>query len=338
MIQVRVIVPSRFEKAPQERYDLTVVADSTRSEVSASFVIRIDLERFYRVEWVYQARPITDPDAPEAQQGIIRPRMEINPAVDDRVFTILEVENFGNTNVNVSFSTWAGEPSLAVTLSRDRVFLPPGGTSWISVGVDVEPGMTPGYYPFDVTLTVDEDPEYLVRTVPLGVRVYTIDVAVRSPLNLTGVGLHRGAEGGFEIDEMGTVRLVCSIENLGIMLPSNFTVRFDHVLPDGTREMLDESVLEFALGADTLERTYTWTLTGVGEHVLEVRVLLDSQADTANDVANVTIDVLEVAPPGGETDGQDLAVMAVVAFALVAASVIIGRIVGSRTRASPPED
>jgi hypothetical protein len=152
------------------------------------------------------------------------------------------------------------------------------------------------------------------------------------------VGLGRNAEGAFEIQESNTIDLVCTIKSLGSQLPTDFTVRFDHVHPNGTREMLDEVVLEFAAGTDSLDRRYMWTALGPGEHVLEVRVLLDGQADLANDVANVTISVRAPAETVGGVEGQDLAIIAVAAFGVVAALALVRGMVAARRGAQPPED
>jgi hypothetical protein len=315
-IQIRVIVPSMFDEVPSERYTLNAKVESGRSEAQALYDLVVIVERFYRVEWVFADKPITDPENTIAQEAVIQPPLRLNPHAETHTFTTLSMQNLGNSMANVTISCEAYEPDLAITFSQDRIGLPHGGETWITVGVDVTTDMPPGEYPFKVIMTVDDDPDLAPRVVPIQVELYTLDVGVRTPIIITGTSLSRDPDGRFVTLLGGGIDLRYTLENLGSTETISAIVSLFHIGPDLSKELIDEIHIRIPINKAIILRSH-WTASEPGEHIFEVEVDVDDQSNNANDLSSITIHVAPIPEISQGRGSTYMFIGAIVAIAVV---------------------
>jgi uncharacterized membrane protein len=188
-IKIIVIVPSAFEEPPLLGYTLTVTAKSSRSDAEDALDLTIDIEQFWRIEWMYIGEDITNPDRPVAQTGSIRPRTVIDLMDDTSATVVLTVKNYGNALDEVTLEVKNDFDHMDITIFPDSFTLVGGGTKNIHVEITVPRDGRTGVFYFHLN-AISSDPSFITRVVPLDVEVkpvYSvddfIDLSYADPLN-----------------------------------------------------------------------------------------------------------------------------------------------------------
>ena len=299
IIQIRIIVPSRFEEAPIGSYNLTVKADSSRSTALADFDIQIDITQFYRIEWMYQDLPITDPDAPIAQQGIIKPRRSFNPHEKESIDITLEIKNFGNGDDNITMDGYAPDPRILVTVTPLHTQLLRDQVKFIKVTIRVPDSLPPGVYNLFVNGS-SQDPAFIQRVVPLDFEVFNYDALV--PPIPTYIDPTRGdvVRAELTVSPNNNLTFKLKIENNGTKPMATVLLKaFDNYMKDGEPvrwnfyNMTTPPIAvgdRFIIGDRGNEALYWWSNVS-GTHVLEFKVFYDHQANLGNDIGKINITV-----------------------------------------------
>ncbi len=302
-IQIRIIVPSRFEEAPIGSYNLTVRADSARSDVQTFFDIQVDITQFYKIEWMYQDQKITDDDAEVAQKGIIKPRRSFNPYAKNTIDITLEIKNFGNGDDNISLSGYSTDPRVDVSVSPVMTLLLRDQTKFVKVSIEVPEDIPPGVYSLNVNAS-SQDPEFIQRVVPLDFEVFNFDASV--PPIPTFVDPETGdvVRSELSVNQRSNLSFKLRIENAGTKAIPQVTVRvFDNYVKDGELirwNFFNYTTPPIAVGDRFIvgERPYTannpplyWYANLSGVHTLEFKVSFEDQSVTQNDIATINITV-----------------------------------------------
>ena len=138
-----------------------------------------------------------------------------------------------------------------------------------------------------------------------------------------------------ELDEMGNlstrrgdpITIRYSVVDLGSEEANDVTVRLYHTAPNGTRMVLDESLID-DLSEGSAGLSYRWDAQPIGLHRFEVVLTHPDQSDTSNDVWTVEIEVVRpppvedgVAIGGAEVGGILVLLVGVIVLALAVRGV-----------------
>ena len=335
IIQIRIIVPSRFEEAPIGSYNLTVKADSSRSTAQDIFEIQLDITQFYRIEWIYQDLPITDPDAPIAQQGIIKPRRSFNPHEKESIDITLEIKNYGNGDDNITMDGYSPDPRIIVTVTPLHTQLLRDQVKFVKVTVRVPDVLPPGVYNLFVNSS-SQDPSFVQRVVPLDFEVFNYDALV--PPIPTFIDPARGdvVRAELTVSPGQNLTFKLKIENNGTKPMSTVLLKvFDNYVKDGEPvrwNFYNITTVPIAVGdrfiiGDRGNEPLFWWSNVSGTHVLEFKAFYDHQANVGNDVAKINITV-EKKAGGRSVFGEDpilfgLIIAVVIAVLIVASYVFV---------------
>jgi len=236
-IKTIVIVPSQFEEAPLLAYTLTVPAESTRSDAEDSLDLTIEIEPFWRIDWMYWGEPITNPDRPVAQPGSIRPRPEIDLLDETSATIILSVKNYGNADDKVRLEVVEVEndvEQLEVTVTPIEFDLKASKAQDVTVTMTVPKDGRTGVFNFFLNAH-SSDTSLIVRVVPMDLEVIPVydreDFIALDYIDPPGddytFTYTANREAGRVIDSRGRLNRspAFDITHLGAMLdPSNGTV------------------------------------------------------------------------------------------------------------------
>jgi uncharacterized membrane protein len=305
-IIVRVIVPTRFEEAPMGNNIVTVRANSARSETTTAQIdLIIVINQFFRVEWTYGGLPITDPSAPRAQVGIIKPNPYLNPYGNNTwqvgwYGNLPALRNYGNSEVNVSVHVSTDEPRLEIECVPSIVRIPWSWSVPVRISISAPLGTPPGVYKVELMMACDDLPEFEPRILPLKARVFFLDLAV-GPIDVTSKNV-TVAEGHVNVTELRYVHIEYSIENLGTGAVADAKVLVTHITPRGERNDIGSENASIAPGGSD-EYSYRWYAHEPGDHRFEIKVELDNQSNTDNDVGVLEVTVVELPKAPGDDDG-----------------------------------
>ncbi len=304
-VDIRVIVPIRFEEAPIGSYNITVEADSARSETAVDyFILRLDITQFYRIEWMYQDLPITDEDAPEAQPGIIKPRRSFNPYEKHYIDITLEIKNFGNGEDNIEVSGYGEDPRVQVTVQPVNTLLLRDQTKLIKVHIEVPQDLEPGIYHLYVNGS-SEDKTTAIRVVPLDFEIFNYDVKVPETPIYMDPKTGDVVRSELRVETKANLSFKLRVENSGTKPIQTAIVKvYDNYLDDEGElvrwNFFNASTPPIAVGDKYIvgEKPYSranpplyWWANVSGDHTLEFRVFYDYQSTTANDVSNINVTV-----------------------------------------------
>jgi uncharacterized membrane protein len=315
-VMIRVYVPADSEEAPIGYYALVFVVDSIRGKASAISLLILEVEQFFRVEWMYAGEPLTSPAVPYAQPGLIRPLRSFNPMERDTIDITLEVKNYGNGNDNVTLIATSPEWQVSPTVTPSLTLLMRDQTKFIKVSITVDTDLDPGVY--DVLVYVSsQDPEFETRIMPIDFEVVGVDVSLSptptyvdpemGPVVLPHIVVGPGTDMTFRL----------TVTNPGTHTLTSVQLRgFDGYEKDGTQmnwNFLNLTMAPLAAG-DTIvlgagpfteaNPRLEWRARTSGVHVLEFWAYYDHQWNTTNDVSTVTVTV--DAPPVVEVTTTDL--------------------------------
>ncbi len=297
IVNVRVVVPQRFEEAPMGQHIIKVMASSRRFEVAtAQTDLIVVINQFFLVEWTYRGSQITHPEAPRAQAGIIKPDQGLNPygySTWQAGFygELPTIRNYGNSEVNVSAQMSTDEPRFEIEFEPTEAHLPWKGSTPVNVSITAPVGIPPGEYLVELILICDDDPKFEPRVLPIKVTVYTLDLAI-GQINVTGDGVSV-VEGHVNVTELSYVNIKYWIENQGTGPVERATVRISHISPRGERNELDTNNVSIAPGK-SVRHSYRWYAHERGDHLFEIRIELDNQSRTDNDVGVLEVTVVEL--------------------------------------------
>jgi uncharacterized membrane protein len=311
-VDIRIIVPTRFEEAPRGTYIFTVEAQSTRSEQTRALLdISLVINRFIRFEWIFKELPITDPEAPVAQRGILKPVPYLNPYGENIWYSPpLAIQNFGNSEVNVSLEVTTDEPRFVIWTAPFNPRLAWASSIPFYIHIEAPPGVPTGIYWVNLTLSSEDDPDYAPRLLPTRVEVYNVDVAV---VEMTAQGKMVTIENGLvNVTEFTTVHLEYIVQNIGDVDAVKVNVSLYHISPDGSIEMLKSEFTTIAPGERQHLRR-SWLAHDPGEHRFKVEAQLGDQARLDNDLATLNVTVNEVPEePEGDVSWQWIGLLAVI--------------------------
>jgi uncharacterized membrane protein len=311
VIQIRVIVPSRFDEAPIGSYNLTVKADSSRSEAQALFDIKVDITQFYRIEWMYGDEAITDPLQPVAQQGIIKPRRSFNPFEKNTIDITLEVKNFGNGDDNITMDGYSPDSRITVKVAPTHTLLLRDQTKFVKVTVDVPEDLPPGIYNLYVNGS-SQDEQFVTRIVPLDFEVFNYDAKVDPIPTFIDPGSGDVVRAELSVQQGSNLSFKLKIQNTGTKPMPSVTVKvFDNyeVKGEATRwNFFNFTTPPIAVGDRYIvgERPFTvenpplfWYSNISGAHELEFKLFYDHQSDVTNDLSTINITVKTKVESGG---------------------------------------
>jgi uncharacterized membrane protein len=291
-VSIRVIVPSRFEEAPRGMYELTVVADSTRSDAEGRLTIQLEIAPFHRIIWMNLDQ--------------LKPRHSLNPYERDGFDITLEIRNFGNTEDNVRFSGEGVDPRVNVTVTPDSTMLLSDQTKLIKVHIEVPRELPPGEYRAFVNAT-SLDAAIPTEVAPLDFEVFNLDASI--PMAPTLHDPEIGCVISSTITKGSQVVLWLSVRNAGTKPLGSVQVRaFDTLIHNGRNvrwnffsrnitEIKVSCTYSFGITAlDAPEPSILWSANVEGHHTIEFHVYHDHQSNTTNDVAYIDLEVVTPKP------------------------------------------
>ncbi len=310
-VSIRIIVPSTFEEAPIGSYNITVLAESARSDALSRFDLRIDIIQFYRIEWMYLDLPITDDDSPIAQPNIIKPRRSVNPYEKNYIDIPLEVKNFGNGDDNIDIWGWAVNPQVGVTVSPTTTLLKRDELKLVKVRIEVPQTLPPGIYSLFVNAS-SQDKVRPVKIVPLDFEVFNLDARVPPiPTYVSADGTDT-VQSEIKVNEGANMSFKLRVENSGTRFINGVLVKIYDVYFDAkTKQTVRWNFFNFttspiAVGDKYVvgERPYTatnppvfWFANVSGPHTIEFQITYDFQSLNTNDVSSVNVTVAEKPEP-----------------------------------------
>jgi uncharacterized membrane protein len=334
-VSIRVIVPSRFEEAPIGSYKITLKADSSRSDAEAVFDLQLDITQFFRVEWMYQDQPITDPLAPIAQPGIIKPRRSFNPFERNYVDITLEIKNFGNGDDNIEVWGKGVNPQVLVNASPVQTLLLRDQTKLIKVHIEVPRDLPPGVYSLFVNAT-SQDKITPTRVVPLDFEIYNYDAKVPSIPTYIDPVTGDSVRAEISVQEGTNLTFKLRVDNAGTKPMQAVLVRvYDTYMENGqivTWNFFNLTTPPIAVGDKYVvgERPFTvtnpplyWWANVTGPHTMQFKLFYDFQAVSTNDVASVNITVKEITK-SIDIFHQTSFIMAIVLAVVVAVAIVGG--------------
>ena len=334
-VSIRVIVPSRFEEAPIGSYNLTIRADSSRSDAEAIYDLQLDITQFFRVEWMYQDQPITDPLAPIAQPGIIKPRRNFNPYERNYVDITLEIKNFGNGDDNIQVWGKGVNPQVLVNASPVQTMLLRDQTKLIKVHIEVPRELPPGVYSLFVNAT-SQDKVTPTRVVPLDFEIFNYDAKVPSIPTYIDPKTGDSVRAEISVDEGTNLTFKLRVDNSGTKpMPAVLVRVYDVYLLSGqvvTWNFFNITTPPIAVGDKYVvgERPFSaanpplyWWANVTGQHTMQFKIFYDFQAVTTNDVASVNITVKEIVEPIDLFHRQSF-ILGVVLAVVVAVAIVGG--------------
>ncbi len=303
-IDIRVIVSVRFEEVCSAKYNLTVKAQSARSDAEARFTLQVLISPFYRVEWIYGEQPVTHPSQPRAQVHIIKPEPTLNPyGVNIWQTSNLEhspgMRNFGNYEVNLSIQVTTEELRLLISGVPEEVTIPWNESAPLQMTIEAPLGTPQGEYLVELTMVCEDDPSLEPRVLPIMVTVYHLDLAVE---HFNTSGLNVVWNGRIEVTELITIHLIYWVDNLGSVGVEGAVVHLYHIDPEGSREELEVNYVTIAPGGRE-KYSDAWYTREPGEHRFEVEVELEGQVRTDDDLASLNITVVEIPEEPSDDDG-----------------------------------
>jgi len=306
-VSIRVIVPSRFEEAPMGSYNLTVKADSSRSDAEAVYDLQLDITPFFRIEWMYQDQPITDPTAPIAQLGIIKPRRSFNPYERDYIDITLELKNLGNANDNIQVWGVGADPRVDVTVTPEWALLLSDETKLVKVHIKVPRELPPDKYTVFVNAT-SQDAMTPTRVVPLDFEVYNLDASIPVVPTCHDMDKEGAIANATYLHDEYTLWL--NVANTGTRPLSSVQVRvYDSYVQNGRTvrwNFFSHNISGVEVSAtyffshfegSTNDPAIHWWANVAGRHTLEFRVFYDHQSNATNDVAYLELIVVKATPP-----------------------------------------
>ncbi len=306
-VQLRVIVPSRFEEAPIGSYVFEVRATSSRSEAEAVADLRIDITQFYRVEWVFQDLELTGhPPNNIAHIGDVRPRRDINPFEKASMDITLEVRNFGNGADNITLEATSTDGRVLVGVSPSHTMLLRDQVKAVKVHVEVPEVMPPGAYVIFINVS-SQDTTFITKVVPLEFEVYNLDVGLPAIPTLVlmeddGPVMNDVVRAELVVDGGEALSFKVVVENKGTKAQLPVTVRcFDTLVVEGEAvrwNFLNLTTPPIAVGdryilGERGSNPIHWVAGLEGVHLLEFKVFAEHQANGANDVSRVSVTVRE---------------------------------------------
>jgi uncharacterized membrane protein len=343
MVKIIVIVPSTFEEAPIGFYNLTVPAESSRSDAAAEFYLEIEITQFYRIEWLFQGEDLTNPDRPVAQTGSVRPRRSFNPYEKNTIDITLEIKNYGNGGDNISMDGYSPDPRIQVAVTPAYTFLLRDVTKFIKVSIEVPEDLPPGVYNLFINGS-SEDTEFITRVVPLDFEVENYDALV--PPIPTFIDPKTGdvVRAEIKVDESSNLSFKLKVENNGTRPLGTVTVRiFDNYVDDKGAQVrwnfFNYTTPPIAVGDRFIvgERPFTptnppvyWWANKTGNHILEFKVFFNDQSEKGNDVSQINITVeAETVNDGGPID---TALTGIIIAIAVAAIIVVGYVFALRRK------
>jgi len=309
LTSIRIIVPSHFEEVPAMHYDLTVVAESHRSDAQCQLVLGVDVIQFFVIDWMFADRPITDMGAPTAKVNIITPMPTLNPYEVEWFEMRLELKNRGNGVDNVTFEAMAVDPRVTITVAPSIAMLQSNQTFTTTVRVTVPRDLPLGLYRFQVDAS-SQDPALPTRSVPMDFMVYHVDVALDPVPTYRATDQSDRPLGGVKFAPDTGVSLRLRVTNLGTRPVGPVLIRaYDVHTVDGqvvrwnflnitTPQIHGDGTLLLGAqqnGSDAGQQVIWWANV-TGQHTLEFRAFLDNQNDTSNDLSTADVIVLEWPP------------------------------------------
>jgi uncharacterized membrane protein len=348
-VSIQIIVPSRFEEAPVGSYNITLKADSSRSDAEAVYDLQLDLTPFYRIEWIYQDLAITDPMAPIAQPGIIKPRRSFNAYEKNYIEITLEIKNFGNAPDDIQICGAGFDPRIDVTVTPDRALLLSEQTKLIKVHIEVQRDIPPDVYLVYVNAT-SQDRTTQTKIVPLEFEVFNFDASISMVPTCHDMGM-----GGAYVN-VTVVRDECvlwlNVKNDGTKPLSTVQVRvYDSFVEDGrtvrwnffshniSRIDVGDTYYFAHIGHSMMDPAIRWWANVTGQHTIEFRVSYQYQSNTTNDVTYIELYVVEASPPPSTALLSLFLASGVVLFiaAIIIAAVLFAKRRRTGEPAPPPE-
>jgi uncharacterized membrane protein len=295
MVKIIVIVPSTFEEAPIGMYNLTVPAESSRSDAHAEFYLEIEIIQFYRIEWTDYG---------------MRPLRSFNPYEKSSIYVTRQLMNFGNGRTMVSLGWNTTDHRIELSFEIPLIEMDIDETRSIRVDIKVSTNLPPGRYTVHINATSHEFGA-VTRTSAIEFDVENYDALV-PPIpvyfderEFVRYPLKR------EFGENITFKL--KVENNGTRPLSGVKVKvFDIYWVEGEEvrwNFFNFTTPSIAVGDRFLvgERPFTvtnpplyWWSNRTGNHTLEFRVYYPYQSNTDNDVARLNVTVQKI--PNGDVD------------------------------------
>jgi uncharacterized membrane protein len=314
IIKIRVIISPRWTEATMGIHSFTVMAKSSRSDAQASLTLDVEILQFFRVEWMYNDEPITDPSM--GHQGSFKSRQSINPREKDTLDITLEVKNFGNGNDNVTFTATSPESRITGEIIPARTLLLRDQTKLVKLTITIATDIAPGSYAVFASVS-SQDSSAVPRVIAVEFEVVGVDVAVppvptylhptEGPIVMAAITVSPGTDVAFTLDVINKGTL--PVDSVKLRWLDNYEVEDSSV----SWNFFNVTVGPIAVGDHIVvgEGPFTegnpelvWRASSPGVHVLEFRVSCQGQTEGANDVSTVTVNVR--APPRVVLDDEDL--------------------------------
>lgn len=172
------ILPKAFDYSPPPANIITIVASSNRGPAEAKLDLRVDLNRFWRVEWTVRNETVTSPDKLVAPEGTLRPRPVIDIYHTNQTYATVRLVNLGTGTDEVTAWTYVEDPRIRSTVVPSGATMLHGQVLELTVHIVVPDNMSPGDHRFWVNVS-SEDQGQAVRSIPLEFEV----VSIYSPLD-----------------------------------------------------------------------------------------------------------------------------------------------------------
>ena len=179
----------------------------------------------------------------------------------------------------------------SVARIRWRVSIP------VQISITALSGISPGEYLVELTLVCDDYLDFEPRVLPIKVTVYSLDPAI-GPINVTGKSVAMMA-GHVNVTELSYLYIEYWIENQGTGYVEDATVRISHISPTGERVELDTENISIAPDG-SVRHSYRWYAHVRGDHLFEIKVELNNQSRTDNDVGVLEVTVVELPMAPGD--------------------------------------